>query len=57
MRCQSKPLFEPGLPKRPVPTDAPVLIHEGSFGGKEYRGGCSIVATAHGAGRREHDGI
>jgi len=37
MRCQGKPLFEPGLPKRPVPTGAPVLLPKGNLGGKEYR--------------------
>jgi hypothetical protein len=37
MRCQGKPLFELGLPKRPVPTGAPVLLNKGIFTGKEYR--------------------
>jgi hypothetical protein len=39
MRCQGKPLFEPGLPKRPVPTGAPALIDKGTFDSKKYSGG------------------
>jgi len=32
--CQGKPLFELGLPKRPVPTGAPVLPNKGILTGR-----------------------